>query len=603
MHSDVPALFSATRIICFAACLCVALASGTNYVFSAYGPQLGTRLHLSHTQQNVMGLSGNFGVYGTAPFLGRLADAKGPRILLIMAFICLSTGYLGMRHFYDAGLSDEASSLSWLSLCLLVLCGFLTGVGGNGGLTSAMNTNAKSWPERLRGTANGIVLSGFGLSAFLFSTIAHVVYPGNTSEFLLVLAIGTSLPMVLGLFLIRPIPLSEATSALEHGASEERWTDEEEDTAISGIASPGLLERNDSRTHLLTPHTHEHDDDEDVAESILLNTSRPASPVHDHPHHPAVPSEYIVPAPSESLALSPTREVRSRSRSVFSAVRRRERSPQAIVKEFGTHPNVRGKGLFSSSFFWMLFTITTLCAGTGLMYINNVGLISQALFTKGNPDYDEAKSSQWQATQVSTISVMNCIGRISIGIIADFSRNYLHFPRSFCITLVAALFVISQIMAFYIDDVSDLWKASAMLGWAYGSLMGLFPTVTIEWFGLAHFSENWGCVSLSPMVGSNIFSLAFGRNLDAHDRKPERLNGTTFVSDVRSILRRAGAPSSTAQCFDGRTCYADTLKLTIAACCVALGLAIYAGYRDYQRSPIIVVKEVDVDPEWEEEEA
>ena len=49
-------------------------------------------------------------------------------------------------------------------------------------------------------------------------------------------------------------------------------------------------------------------------------------------------------------------------------------------------------------------------------------------------------------------------------------------------------------MAFYIDDVRDLWKASAMLGWAYGSLMGSFPTVTIEWFGLGTSS-----ILLSPI--------------------------------------------------------------------------------------------------------
>ena len=42
-----------------------------------------------------------------------------------------------------------------------------------------------------RATVVGLVISGFGLSAFLFSTIAHVIFPGDTSEFLLVLAVGT----------------------------------------------------------------------------------------------------------------------------------------------------------------------------------------------------------------------------------------------------------------------------------------------------------------------------------------------------------------------------------------------------------------------------
>lgn len=41
----------------------------------------------------------------------------------------------------------------------------------------------------------------------MFSTIAHAAFPGNTSDFLLVLAIGTALPMALGWFFVRPIPL------------------------------------------------------------------------------------------------------------------------------------------------------------------------------------------------------------------------------------------------------------------------------------------------------------------------------------------------------------------------------------------------------------
>lgn len=52
-------------------------------------------------------------------------------------------------------------------------------------------------------------MSGFGLSAFLFSTIAHIIFPGNTSDFLLTLAVGTAIPMVLGWFLIRPCPYPE----------------------------------------------------------------------------------------------------------------------------------------------------------------------------------------------------------------------------------------------------------------------------------------------------------------------------------------------------------------------------------------------------------
>lgn len=51
----------------------------------------------------------------------------------------------------------------------------------------------------------------------------------------------------------------------------------------------------------------------------------------------------------------------------------------------------------------------------GFVDINNVGSMSQALYGFKNPQYNPIRASQWQATQVSTISLMNCAGRLFIG--------------------------------------------------------------------------------------------------------------------------------------------------------------------------------------------
>jgi hypothetical protein len=66
-------------------------------------------------------------------------------------------------------------------------------------------------------TSTGIVLSGFGLSAFLFSTLAHTLFSGNTESFLLVLVISTALLMIIGFLFIRPIPFP--ASELAHPAA------------------------------------------------------------------------------------------------------------------------------------------------------------------------------------------------------------------------------------------------------------------------------------------------------------------------------------------------------------------------------------------------
>lgn len=99
------------------------------------------------------------------------------------------------------------------------------------------------------------------------------------------------------------------------------------------------------------------------------------------------------------------------------------------------------------------------------------------------------------------------------------------------------------------------------------------------------------------MLGSNVFSIAFGRNLDAH--APHNAPTPSAVSS--RIVRRAGLPSNT-QCLEGRACYRDSLKLTIGACCVALLLAMYSGWRDRRRQVRVALKVDDADVVWEEEE-
>ena len=51
-------------------------------------------------------------------------------------------------------------------------------------------------------------MSGFGLSAFWFSLLAHTFFPGDTSALLLTLALVTAISMFMGLFMVKPVPPS-----------------------------------------------------------------------------------------------------------------------------------------------------------------------------------------------------------------------------------------------------------------------------------------------------------------------------------------------------------------------------------------------------------
>lgn len=78
---------------------------------------------------------------------------------------------------------------------------------------------------------------------------------------------------------------------------------------------------------------------------------------------------------------------------------------------------------------------------------------------------------------------------------------------------------------------------------------------------------------MSTVIAGNLFSLIFGKNLDAH----ERLARPSF--DQRKLRRTVSGP----QCLEGRKCYVDTIYLTAFCTFLAILLSILAGYRDRRK--------------------
>jgi hypothetical protein len=67
---------------------------------------------------------------------------------------------------------------------------------------------------------------------------------------------------------------------------------------------------------------------------------------------------------------------------------------------------------------------TRVVSGTGLCWINNVGNVTLALLSEGNPDYDLIEVAKYQAVQVGVISVWNCLGRVTMGACLDLPSRW-----------------------------------------------------------------------------------------------------------------------------------------------------------------------------------
>ncbi|KZT51818.1 MFS general substrate transporter [Calocera cornea HHB12733] len=571
-----PASLRYRRLASFAGSVLSAVGAGTNYAYSAYAPQLGNRLQLSSTDLNIIGAAGNLGVYLSGPFWGFIVDKRGPSLPLLLASGFLIFGYFGIRLAFDGVL---VLSGGW-ELGMLALFGFCTGGGGNAALTSAVNATAKSFHDKTRASATAVVLSGFGLSAFVFSTLAATLFPGQTSAFLLTLALGTSFAMLIGYMTVRIVPphhesLVEPPFAHAHAHVVDSHPGHEEAAVFDAMISDEGEEEGVEEEPLDDLDDAYDDEVEPTSTSGLLGAG---ARVERNPSFELSPPR----------SMSPGMEAHRRRVSRRRASRRRELPGVGMVKPPEMAVDIHGKDLFLNADFWMLFIILSCLSGTGLMWINNVGSVAQALWRYNHPE-DPDGFAKLQAAQVSIVSIFNCLGRILIGVSSDVSSHHLGAKRSYLLSFVALSFIVSQLVASRIERATHLWVASMLLGLSYGSVFGIMPMVSLEWFGMGHFSQNWGFLSLSPLIGGNLFNVLFGRNYDAHSRPvavgSDTAANSTLAATAGELLRRAGAATDPhKQCFDGRLCYVDSLTLTTIACCLAFVLSFWAAWRDRRRS-------------------
>ncbi|BGO98815.1 hypothetical protein NBRC10513v2_003211 [Rhodotorula toruloides] len=416
------------------------------------------------------------GVYLSSPFIGRMVDCRGPKPTLVFAAFALTAGYLIIRAFYLSGTTEEGL-FERFGLPGLVAAELLTGMGSTAGLSSAGNSVAKSFRKR-RAAALSVVLSGFGLSAFFYSTLSslflhprhrssssHLSSPSFaplsmlalkkrapesdlTSDFLLLLALGSLVSMLVGLAFVRPV-LREADAA--------------KDCSTTGGE----------------------EEDEVDAESVAaeIDTERPDS------------------SPSALASTERTPLLRSQS----------SKSTSSVVPD----RNITGLALLRELDFYLIFLFNGLCAGVGLCYINNLGTVVRALPSSSSSP--APNPALLQSRLVSLLSIFNCLGRLLSGFGSDYLLHHrlLPLPRVFWLPLTASLLLSSQLAALAVSSPRALWIPTALTGLAHGCLFGLSGIIGLERFGIKSWSQTNGVLALAPAIFGQSTNLLFGTIYDS----------------------------------------------------------------------------------------
>ncbi|KAG5988021.1 hypothetical protein E4U52_006984 [Claviceps spartinae] len=218
-------------------------------------------------------------------------------------------------------------------------------------------------------------------------------------------------------------------------------------------------------------------------------------------------------------------------------------------------PDIRGLKLLRNPSFWLLFTIMAILSGVGLMTINNIGNDVNVLWKHHDQSVTEDVLVHYQQMHVSVLSLCSFGGRLLSGVGSDFLATYLHASRLWCLLVASFIFLVSQACALVVNDPHFLGFVSGLSGLGYGFLFGVFPSLVAEAFGIRGLSQNWGSMTLAPVISSNIFNSFYGAVLDSH-----------------SVFDRNGERS----CHDGQECYRDAYWATFGACFIGIAISLWA---------------------------
>jgi MFS family permease len=215
---------------------------------------------------------------------------------------------------------------------------------------------------------------------------------------------------------------------------------------------------------------------------------------------------------------------------------------------------------------------------------SNIGNDAKALWEAYDGNVSEDFLVLRQQMHVSILSVCSFLGRLSsgmsppsttpfpsnpqilnhttpTGVGSDWLAKKLDANRVWCLVLATLVFTLAQICALTITNPHFLVFVSGLSGLGYGFLFGVFPSIVAESFGIRGLSQNWGFLTLAPVVSSYVFNLLYGSTYDAH-----------------SVVKQ---PGGHLVCLQGIECYRTAYVVTLGACGLGIVAALWIIRRQY----------------------
>jgi len=169
--------------------------------------------------------------------------------------------------------------------------------------------------------------------------------------------------------------------------------------------------------------------------------------------------------------------------------------PETTASDAAAEDGIKGAGILRTYQFKLIFLTFVFSAGAGLMSIGLMKLYPmEALQSAG---YSPTEASAIAGTAMAVFfSLANGIGRIAWGMISDLMGRK---ASIIILTATQGLCVIAfPAMA---SNELVLYVGAAFIGFNYGGIFSLFPTMTADVFGVKNVGQNYPFVFLAYGVG------------------------------------------------------------------------------------------------------
>ena len=157
-------MLQSNRWACLACGCILVVSSGEIYGFGAFATALSRDLSLNQSEQQLVGLCGNVGLWSGSFLGGVLADAKGPRLVMILSAFLLAAGYGGSAACATLGPTHSVLR----DAKLVALLWLVVGIGSGLVYNATMFLNIKNWSQQHQALVVGLLATFFGLSSTIW---------------------------------------------------------------------------------------------------------------------------------------------------------------------------------------------------------------------------------------------------------------------------------------------------------------------------------------------------------------------------------------------------------------------------------------------------